>query len=90
MELYGLTPSDGMNVFRAQRKNEIDDYSAVELSKLVHCHSLSLQPGGILDNCDEPMDEFFYNIYKGCWKRSATERHELINCLEQTADNLRY
>ncbi|RUS13303.1 P-loop containing nucleoside triphosphate hydrolase protein, partial [Endogone sp. FLAS-F59071] len=97
VELDGLTPHDGMQVFRqwiSQRNGEVDDDSAMKLSGLVHGHSLSLRLlGGVFNNCKESMEQFLSSVLARLPKvvdnDSTVDRHESINaCIKYSFSNL--
>lgn len=97
VELDGLTPHDGMLVFRqwiSQRNSEVDDHRAMKLSDLVHGYSLSLRLLGVMFNdCEESIDEFIDHLddwlAKAIENNATTERHRSINaCMEYSFSKL--
>ena len=66
VELDGLTPRDGAEVFRQwipHRQHEIDNSCVLKLSSLINGHPLSLRLlGGMFNNSKEPLHQFIDNI----------------------------
>jgi NB-ARC domain len=99
VELEGLAPSEGIEVFRQWiplRKHEIDDSIALKLSGLANGHPLSLRLlGGMFNNSHEPLDQFIDNIGERLSKATGNlgnlgnlgERHKTINtCIKYSFD----
>lgn len=97
VELDGLTPYEGMQVFRqwiSHRRNDMDDDSGMKLSRQIYGHPLSLRLlGGVFNNCKQPIDQFIDNIDERLRKavdpESVNVRHESIRvCLKYSFDYL--